>query len=159
MLLHLADEAHAFVTDISIAYGMTETSPVSFQTALNDPIDRRVGTVGRVQPQLQVKTVDADGETTERGVAGELCTRGYSVMHGYRDDPEKTAEAIDRDGWMHTGDLALIDAEGYCQIVGRLKDDHSRRRKHFAARDRGVPLPPPEDRARPDRRRARPEVR
>ena len=110
------------LTDISIAYGMTETSPVSFQTALEDPIERRVGTVGRVQPHLEVKIVDLDGAITARGVAGEVCTRGYSVMPGYWDDAEKTAEAIDAEGWMHTGDLGVIDADGYCQIVGRIKD-------------------------------------
>jgi fatty-acyl-CoA synthase len=107
---------------VTIAYGMTETSPVSFQTGRDDPLERRVSTVGRVQPHLECKVVDADGETVPRGVAGELCTRGYSVMLGYWDDPEKTAEAIDPEGWMHTGDLATIDAEGYGNIVGRIKD-------------------------------------
>jgi fatty-acyl-CoA synthase len=101
---------------------MTETSPVSFQTAMDDPLDRRVSTVGRVQPHLEVKIVDEQGATVPRGQPGELCTRGYSVMIGYWDDPEKTAEAIDPEGWMHTGDLATIDEEGYCNIVGRIKD-------------------------------------
>jgi fatty-acyl-CoA synthase len=108
--------------DIGIAYGMTETSPVSFQTAKNDPLERRVSTVGRVQPHLEVKIIDPEGNIVPRGTPGELCTRGYSVMIGYWNDPERTAEAIDAAGWMHTGDLATIDADGYCNIVGRIKD-------------------------------------
>jgi fatty-acyl-CoA synthase len=108
--------------DITIAYGMTETSPVSFQSAIDDPIERRVSTVGRIQPHLEVKIVDSDGRIVPRGTKGELLTRGYSVMIGYWDDPEQTAEAIDASGWMHTGDLATIDEEGYCNIVGRIKD-------------------------------------
>ena len=108
--------------EITIAYGMTETSPVSFQTGPDDPLERRVSTIGRVQPHLEVKIVDEKGATAPRGVAGEVCTRGYSVMLGYWDDAEKTREAIDADGWMHTGDLATLDAEGYCNIVGRIKD-------------------------------------
>ena len=107
---------------VGIGYGMTETSPVSFQTSIDDPLERRVSTVGRVQPHLEVKIVDESGATVVRGQPGELCTRGYSVMIGYWDDPEKTAEAIDAEGWMHTGDLATIDNEGYCNIVGRIKD-------------------------------------
>ena len=108
--------------DIGIAYGMTETSPVSFQTAVDDPIERRVATIGRVQPHLEVKVIDPlTGGTTERGVAGELCTKGYSVMLGYWDDEALTRKAID-DGWMRTGDLAVIDEQGYGRIVGRLKD-------------------------------------
>jgi fatty-acyl-CoA synthase len=110
------------VRDITIAYGMTETSPVSFQSAVDDPIERRVSTIGRVQPHLEVKIVDAEGRTTPHGAAGELCTRGYSVMQGYWDDAERTAEAIDSAGWMHTGDLATIDGAGYANIVGRIKD-------------------------------------
>jgi fatty-acyl-CoA synthase len=101
---------------------MTETSPVSFQTAMNDPLERRVSTVGRVQPHLEVKVVDENGDIVPRGEPGELCTRGYSVMIGYWDDPEKTAEAVDEEGWMRTGDLGTIDDEGYCNIVGRIKD-------------------------------------
>jgi fatty-acyl-CoA synthase len=108
--------------DVTIAYGMTETSPVSFQTAQDDPFDRRVGTVGRVQPHLECKVVDPAGETTPVGESGELCTRGYSVMLGYWDDPDKTAEVLDAEGWMHTGDLAVIDRDGYGNIVGRIKD-------------------------------------
>ena len=108
--------------EITIAYGMTETSPVSFQTTPDDPVERRVSTVGRVQPHLEVKIIDAEGRVVPPGVPGELCTRGYSVMLGYWDDAERTAQAIDRAGWMRTGDLATIDAEGYCAIVGRIKD-------------------------------------
>jgi fatty-acyl-CoA synthase len=108
---------------ISICYGMTETSPVSTQTRTDDSLARRVGTVGRVGPHLEVKVVDpASGETVPRGVAGEFCTRGYSVMAGYWNDPERTAEVIDADGWMHTGDLAAMDACGYVRITGRIKD-------------------------------------
>ncbi|HEY1753416.1 MAG TPA: AMP-binding protein [Caulobacteraceae bacterium] len=110
------------MADVTIAYGMTETSPVSFQTGPDDPVARRVSTIGRVQPHLEVKVVDEAGAVTPRGVAGEVCTRGYSVMLGYWDDPERTAEAIDADGWMHTGDLGTIDAAGYGNIVGRIKD-------------------------------------
>lgn len=108
--------------EVTIAYGMTETSPVSFQSDVDDPVERRVSTVGRVHPHLEVKIVDDHARIVPRGVSGELCTRGYSVMHGYWEEPETTAEAIDAVGWMHTGDLATIDAEGYCNIVGRIKD-------------------------------------
>ncbi|HST78460.1 MAG TPA: AMP-binding protein, partial [Verrucomicrobiae bacterium] len=108
--------------DITIAYGMTETSPVSFQSAIDDAIERRVSTVGRIQPHLEVKIVDAEGRIAPRGTAGELLTRGYSVMLGYWEEPEQTREAIDDARWMHTGDLATIDAEGYCNVVGRIKD-------------------------------------
>ncbi len=108
--------------DVTIAYGMTETSPVSFQSGQDDPLERRVSTIGQVQPHLECKVVDADGNSVPRGETGELCTRGYAVMLGYWDDKERTDEAIDSDGWMHTGDLATIDAEGYGNIVGRLKD-------------------------------------
>jgi fatty-acyl-CoA synthase len=110
------------LSEITIAYGMTETSPVSFQCSTDDPIERRVSTVGRVLPHIEVKIVDAEGRIVPRGTAGELLTRGYSVMLGYWDDEEKTREAIDAAGWMRTGDLATIDAEGYCNIVGRIKD-------------------------------------
>jgi fatty-acyl-CoA synthase len=109
------------MTEVTIAYGMTETSPVSFQSSTDDPLDKRVSTVGRVQPHLRVKIVDADGRTVPVGEKGELCTKGYSVMLGYWDDDAKTAESI-VDGWMHTGDLATLDAEGYGNIVGRVKD-------------------------------------
>jgi fatty-acyl-CoA synthase len=108
--------------EITIGYGMTETSPLSTQTASDDTLERRVGTVGRVHPYVEIKIVDADGRIVPRGAAGEFCTRGYSVMLGYWDDPEKTAQAIDPAGWMHTGDLAIMNEDGYCNIVGRLKD-------------------------------------
>jgi fatty-acyl-CoA synthase len=107
---------------ITIAYGMTETSPVSFQSSRDDPLELRVSTVGRIQPHLEVKIVDRHGRVVPRGEAGELCTRGYSVMLGYWKDEERTKEAIDAAGWMHTGDLATIDDDGYCRIVGRIKD-------------------------------------
>jgi fatty-acyl-CoA synthase len=108
--------------DVTIAYGMTETSPVSFQTALDDPVERRVSSIGRVQPHLEVKIVDGEGRTTPRGVPGEVCTRGYSVMPGYWNDPERTAECLDAEGWMRTGDIGVIDEAGYGNIVGRIKD-------------------------------------
>jgi len=107
--------------EVTIAYGMTETSPVSFQSAVDDPPEHRVSTVGRIQPHLEVKLVDANGETVGIGRTGELWTKGYSVMRGYWGDDARTREAI-VDGWMRTGDLATIDADGYCNIVGRLKD-------------------------------------
>jgi len=108
--------------EVTIAYGMTETSPVSTQSAVDDPLDRRVSTVGRVQPHLEIQIVDIEGKPVPRGTTGEFCTRGYSVMTGYWNDEAKTREAIDQDGWMHTGDLATMDADGYVNIVGRLKD-------------------------------------
>jgi fatty-acyl-CoA synthase len=109
--------------EVTICYGMTETSPVSTQTAPSDELQRRVGTVGRVHPHVEIKLVDpATGRTVQRGKPGELCTRGYSVMLGYWQQPADTAEAIDRAGWMHTGDLATMDEAGYVRIVGRSKD-------------------------------------
>jgi fatty-acyl-CoA synthase len=109
--------------EVSICYGMTETSPVSTQTRRDDPLERRVGTVGRAGPHVEVKVLDpATGQTVPRGEPGEFCTRGYSVMLGYWDDPERTADAIDAAGWMHTGDLATMDDDGYLNIVGRIKD-------------------------------------
>ncbi len=109
--------------EVTICYGMTETSPVSTQTGADDPLDKRVGTVGQVHPHVEVKVVDPiTGFVVERGASGELCTRGYSVMLGYWEDAEKTTESIDAAGWMHTGDLATMDAEGYLNIVGRIKD-------------------------------------
>ena len=111
------------LSEITIAYGMTETAPVSCQSSTDTPLDKRVSTVGQVQPHLEVKIVDPQtGETVAPGTTGELCTKGYSVMHGYWDDLEKTHEAIDAEGWMHTGDLATMDAQGYVNIVGRIKD-------------------------------------
>jgi len=114
--------ARMHMRQVTIAYGMTETSPISFQSGLDDPLERRVATVGRVQPHLEVKIVDGDGRIVPVGTAGELCTRGYSVMRGYWKDDERTRESIDAAGWMHSGDLATIDAEGYANIVGRVKD-------------------------------------
>ncbi|MBI3677797.1 MAG: AMP-binding protein [Proteobacteria bacterium] len=114
--------AKLHMRDVTIAYGMTETSPVSFQSSGSDPLERRVSTIGRVQPHLEVKIVDEHGNTVPRKTPGELCTRGYSVMIGYWDDPERTREAVDSEGWMHTGDLGTIDEEGYGNIVGRIKD-------------------------------------
>jgi fatty-acyl-CoA synthase len=108
--------------EVTIAYGMTETSPVSFQSNRDDSIERRVSTVGTIHPHVEVKIVDADGRVTPRGERGELLTRGYSVMHGYWDDEEKTRQSIDPQGWMHTGDLATLDDAGFCNIVGRVKD-------------------------------------
>ena len=110
------------LAEITIAYGMTETSPVSFQSSTADPLERRVSTVGRIQPHLEVKIVDLEGRIVPTGTPGELLTRGYSVMLGYWADEDRTREAIDAARWMHTGDLATIDAEGYCNIVGRIKD-------------------------------------
>ncbi len=114
--------AQMHMEQITICYGMTETSPVSFQSAVDDPLEKRVATVGRIHPHVQVKLIDADGRVVPRGERGQLLTRGYNVMRGYWDDPERTSESLDAAGWMHTGDLATIDEEGYCSIVGRVKD-------------------------------------
>ncbi|MFI9309739.1 AMP-binding protein [Streptomyces triculaminicus] len=115
--------AEMHMSEVAICYGMTETSPVSTQTRRDDDLDRRTGTVGRVLPHIEVKVADpGTGTPAGRGETGELCTRGYSVMLGYWDEPERTAEAVDADGWMHTGDLAVMDEDGYVQIVGRIKD-------------------------------------
>lgn len=110
------------MSEVTICYGMTETSPVSTQTAADDPVEKRVSTVGRVMPHVEVKIVDPNGLVVRRGEKGELCTRGYSVMLGYWENPEKTAEAVDEAGWMHTGDLATMDEDGYVDIGGRIKD-------------------------------------
>ena len=111
------------MNEVTIAYGMTETSPVSCQSTTSTPLDKRVSTVGLVQPHLEIKVIDPEtGQTVAIGETGEFCTKGYSVMYGYWGDEEKTREAIDRDGWMHTGDLATMDAQGYVNIVGRIKD-------------------------------------
>ncbi len=121
VMKQVIDKMHA--SEVTIGYGMTETSPVSTQTAPDDPLEKRVGSVGRVHPHVQVKVIDpVAGATLPRGASGELCTKGYSVMLGYWNDAQKTAQAIDAEGWMHTGDLATIDAEGYVNIVGRIKD-------------------------------------
>lgn len=108
--------------EITIAYGMTETSPVSTQSATDDPLELRVSTVGRVHPHLEIKIIDGNGNTVPRGETGEFCTRGYSVMNGYWNEPERTTEVIDEEGWMRSGDLATMDRDGYVSIVGRLKD-------------------------------------
>ena len=111
------------MTEFAIAYGMTETSPVSCQTRSDDDLERRTASIGRVHPHVEIKIIDRDtGAIVERGEPGEFCTRGYSVMLGYWQDEEKTREAIDADGWLHTGDLAIMRPDGYCNIVGRIKD-------------------------------------
>lgn len=110
------------MTEVTIAYGMTETSPVSFQSGVEDPLEKRVSSVGQVHPHVEVKIVDESGAVVPVAQQGELCTRGYSVMQGYWDDAQQTADSIDADGWMHTGDLATLDAEGFCNITGRVKD-------------------------------------
>jgi fatty-acyl-CoA synthase len=121
VMKRVVSEMH--MTEVTICYGMTETSPVSAQTTADDDMERRVSTVGRVHPHVEVKIVDPEtGLTVPRGVTGEMCTRGYSVMLGYWDDPEQTAAVIDQARWMHTGDLAVIDEAGYLNIVGRIKD-------------------------------------
>lgn len=121
VMKHCVNDMH--MSEVSIAYGMTETSPVSCQTRVDDDLDRRTATIGRAAPHVEIKIVDpASGETVPRGEPGEFCTRGYSVMLGYWNDEAKTAEAIDADGWMHTGDLAVMREDGYCNIVGRIKD-------------------------------------
>jgi len=120
VMKRVIDEMH--MHDVTIAYGMTETSPVSFQTSPDDSLEKRTSTVGQVQPHVEVKVVDESGRIVPRGTPGEFCTRGYCVMLGYWNDEEKTVEAIDAARWMHTGDIAEMDAEGYCQIVGRIKD-------------------------------------
>jgi fatty-acyl-CoA synthase len=114
--------AEMHMDEVTIMYGMTETSPVSTMTRREDDLDRRVSTVGTVMPHVEVEIVDTDGLTVPRGTPGEVCTRGYSVMLGYWDAPEQTAEAIDAAGWMHTGDLGTMDDDGYVAIVGRIKD-------------------------------------
>ena len=116
-------QARMSMREVTICYGMTETSPVSTQSSLDDPLDKRVGTVGRVHPHVEVKIIDAStGAVVPRGTPGELCTRGYSVMLGYWNNPEATRTSIDAAGWMHTGDLATMDEDGYVKIVGRIKD-------------------------------------
>jgi fatty-acyl-CoA synthase len=116
-------QSQMHMPEVTICYGMTETAPVSTQSGTNDPLEKRVATVGRIHPHVEIKIVDpADGEVVPRGGSGELCTRGYSVMLGYWNNPEGTSQAIDAARWMHTGDLATMDDEGYLNIVGRIKD-------------------------------------
>ncbi len=111
------------MVDVTICYGMTETSPVSTQTLPDDSLHHRTASVGKAHPHVEIRVADSEtGDTVERGITGEFCTRGYSVMTGYWNDPGKTADAIDADGWMHTGDLAVMADDGYCNIVGRIKD-------------------------------------
>ena len=154
-------QARCTWTEVTICYGMTETSPVSTQTSRDDPLEKRVATVGRVHPHVEVKIVDpATGPIVPRGETGELCTRGYSVMLGYWDDEAATRAAIDAARWMHTGDLATMDDDGLRQH--RRPDqghDHPRRREHLPARDRGVPLHAPRDRGRAGGRRPRRALR
>jgi fatty-acyl-CoA synthase len=121
VMKRVVSEMH--MSEVTICYGMTETSPVSAQTRADDDMERRVSTVGRVHPYVEVKIVDPEtGLTVPRGATGEMCTRGYSVMLGYWDDPEQTGNVIDQARWMHTGDLAVMDEAGYLNIVGRIKD-------------------------------------
>jgi fatty-acyl-CoA synthase len=116
-------QADMHMDEVTICYGMTETSPVSFQTGTDDPVDKRVATVGKIHPHVEVKVIDPDsGRIVPRGTPGELCTRGYVVMLGYWGNQEATDQAVDQAGWMHTGDLATLDADGYANIVGRIKD-------------------------------------
>jgi len=122
------------MSEVTNCYGMTETSPVSFQSATDDPMQKRVTTVGSVHPHVEVKVVDVDGKTVARGELGELCTKGYSVMQGYWNDPEQTEESI-IDGWMHTGDQGVIDEQGYCAIVGRIKDTIIRGGENIAPKE------------------------
>jgi fatty-acyl-CoA synthase len=111
------------MAEVAIAYGMTETSPVSCQTLAGDELERRTSTIGRAHPHIEIKVVDPEtGVIVERGQSGEFCTRGYSVMLGYWQDEAKTREVIDAEGWMHTGDLASMREDGYCSVVGRIKD-------------------------------------
>jgi fatty-acyl-CoA synthase len=115
-------QSEMHMPEVTICYGMTETSPVSTQTLTDDPLDKRTGTVGRVHPHIEVKIVDPQGRIVPRNTPGELCTRGYSVMLGYWENPEATAHAIDAARYMHTGDIATMDDDGYVNISGRIKD-------------------------------------
>ena len=140
----VVDQMH--MPEVTIAYGMTETSPVSFQSSVDDSLDRRVSTVGRIQPHLQVKVIDPNGAVVPRGASGELCTRGYSVMQGYWEDPQRTSEVLDEDGWMHTGDLAVIDAQGLLQYRrAHQGHDYSWRRKRVSAGGGGISVQAPQD--------------
>jgi fatty-acyl-CoA synthase len=129
----VVDKMH--MTQLTIGYGMTETSPISFQSSISDPPRRRALSVGLIHPHLEVKIVDESGIIVPRGSPGELLTRGYSVMLGYWNDPDGTRDALDPEGWMRTGDLATIDAEGYCNIVGRLEDMVIRGRQNVHPRE------------------------
>jgi fatty-acyl-CoA synthase len=110
------------MSEVLIAYGQTETSPVNHMTCIEDSIEKRVGTVGRPAPHCEIKIVDTAGKVVPIGEKGEICCRGYSVMQGYWDDPERTADTIDSEGWLHSGDIGIMDAQGYTQVTGRIKD-------------------------------------
>ena len=133
VMKEVIDKMH--MEQVTIGYGMTETSPASTQTDLDDPLERRVGSVGRVHPHVEIKIVDDEGRIVAPGVTGEFCARGYHVMRGYWNDAEKTAESIDAAGWMHSGDLATMDEAGYCNIVGRIKDMVIRGGENFYPRE------------------------
>ena len=137
-------QADMHMTEVLIAYGQTETSPVNHQTTKDDPLDKQVETVGRPGPHLEIKLIGEDGSVVPIGQPGEICCRGYSVMKGYWDEPVRTAETIDRAGWLHSGDLGTMDGEGYVRIVGSLKghERHPRRRERLSARDRRIPVYP-----------------
>ena len=146
--------------EVTIAYGMTETSPVSFQSSTDDPLERRVSTVGRIHPHVEVKVVDLEGRIVPRGERGELCTRGYSIMLGYWDEAEKTRDVLDANGWMHTGDIAIIDTQGYCNIVGRIKDMVIRGGENVYPREiEGIFVSPSQNPGRADLRRRRRPLR
>ena len=159
VMRQVIDRMHA--AEVTICYGMTETSPVSFQSQVDDPIEARVSTVGYIHPHVECKIVDREtGAVVPRGTPGELCTRGYSVMLGYWNDPDATAASIDAARWMHTGDLAVMRDDGGVNIVGTDQGhDHPRRREHRAAGNRGVPLHAPEGQRGAGDRRAGREVR
>jgi fatty-acyl-CoA synthase len=120
VMRRVIDEMH--LRDITICYGMTETSPVSFQTHMEDSVENRVSSVGQIHPHVQAKITDADGRVVRLGTAGEILVRGYNIMKGYWGDGERTVEAVDGSGWMHTGDMGVLNPEGRCSIVGRVKD-------------------------------------
>ena len=145
------------MAEVTICYGMTGASPASTQSNSDDDLDRRVSTVGTALPHVEIKIVDPDnGMTVPRGVPGEFCTRGYSIMLGYWEMPDRTAEIIDLARWMHAGDLAVMDRQGYVSIVGRIKDMVIRGGENiYPARDRGVPVHPPGHPRRAGDRRAR----
>jgi fatty-acyl-CoA synthase len=134
-------QSEMHMREVEICYGMTETSPVSTQTCIGTPLEKQVSTVGTVQDHLEIKIINPEtGVIQDRNVPGELCTRGYSVMLGYWNNPKATAEAIDQARWMHTGDLAVMDEEGFVNIVGRIKDMILRVAKTFIPGDRGVSI-------------------
>ena len=149
------------IDEISIAFGMTETSPVTTQVRCDDTLENRCGTVGEVGPHVEIKIIDAvTGRTVERGEPGEFLARGYVVMRGYWNDPERTAESIDEQRWMHTGDLATMDDQGYVRIVGRIKDMVIRGGENVYPREIEEFLyTHPADRRRPGDRRARRALR